>query len=89
MRTRTGPPPAPRRTLNPAFRQAARQAMASGFKSRELASLAGFPFPQQLGNQLHAPVVRATPLVISRLQIVAAAIAFDGPLFVDSEQAAQ
>jgi hypothetical protein len=71
-------PQAPRRQLNPQFRQAARDAMSRAYKSHVMASLGGFPHSTSFSNALHADKIAATPLAIGRLQRVADAIRFTG-----------
>lgn len=86
---RSGIPPAPRRRLNPKFREAVRAAMAKGYRSWMLAQRAGFPHQSGFSKYLHARRVRATPLLVFRFQRVAEAVDFRDNLFLPEAEGEQ
>lgn len=77
-----GRPTSPRGTLHPQFITIIRSQPGS---LRDLARLAGWPSPDQLGRLLtFADEVIVTTLTVHRLARVAEAIGYDGPLFTEA-----
>lgn len=83
---RPGPPPYPKRRLNPSLRDAVRDCMRSKNPTGGMLSvIAGYTQPGVLSGVLHARRVSATPLTTNRLQKVADVIGFEGPLFLEED----
>ena len=77
-----GPPPHPRRRLNPRLYEAVR---ASGHPGWKLALLSGLTHQTVLSQLVCAETVVASPLIVERLRRVASVVGFDpGQLFLDS-----
>jgi len=83
-RKRHGPPPFPRRRLNPKLYAAVR---ASSRPAYQLAVLAGLTHGTVLSALIRAEDVPDTPLTRERLQRIADLVGFDkAQLFLDSGQ---
>lgn len=82
-RKTTGPPPFPRRRLNPKLYPAVRACRRPRWM---LAVQAGFTHDKKLSALVCADSVIATPLTIERLERLADLVGFDrAALFVDTE----
>lgn len=75
-----GPPALPRRILNPRLYDAVREC---GRPAWQVATVAGLVHPATLGALVRARSVPDTPLNIGRLQRIAAAVGFEGEIFLD------
>ena len=80
---RPGPPAHPRRCLNPAFREAVRNAMVREWPAHRLVEIADYPAVSALSRDLHAPILSLTPLTERRLRTIALAIEFGDEVFLD------
>lgn len=79
----------PRLRLNPAFREAVRNAMVRGYPSFKLAKLGGWPHSQSFSNDLHDRVFVGSPLVLKRFARVADVIGFPRAEMLMPETAAE
>jgi hypothetical protein len=73
-----GPKDAPHCRLYPAF---LREIHNSSYRKGQLASIGGFPCITALSPLLYKNRIVATPLIVRRLQRIAEAIGYTGPIF--------